>query len=154
MELETEAQILFEKRGGFRRGFDRVRYGPVLSGSSLYPGGAGIFGIRREHGFQDRCASSAWEVSTRHLDTGAPVPGGGDLDIFYRIIRAGHALVYEPRFLVFHQHRRDMSALPSSTERSWGLGFMCFISKCLKTDPERRPQLIRLIVWWFVNDAT
>jgi hypothetical protein len=31
---------------------------------------------------------------------------------------------------------------------------MCYIRKCLATDPERRMNLIRLIVEWFVNDAT
>jgi hypothetical protein len=66
------------------------------------------------------------------LDTGAAVPGGSDLDIFYRIIRAGHTLVYEPRFHVFHQHCRDMKSLLRQYRRSWGLGFMCYISKCLK----------------------
>ena len=86
------------------------------------------------------------------LDTGAAVPGGGDLDIFYRIIRAGYTLVYEPRFLVFHQHRREMKSLYLQYRRSWGLGFMCYVSKCLKSDPERRVNLIRLICWWFVND--
>ena len=85
------------------------------------------------------------------LDTGAPVPGGGDLDAFYRIIRAGHVLVYEPRFLVFHQHRRDMAALRRQYRRSWGFGFMCYMSKCIRNDPERRIVLIRLVVWWFTH---
>ena len=39
------------------------------------------------------------------LDTGPPLPGGGDLDIWSRLARAGHPLVYEPRLLVFHRHR-------------------------------------------------
>jgi glycosyltransferase involved in cell wall biosynthesis len=151
MEINTEAQAIFEYRGGFRRGFERVRYGQVMPGNRLYPGGAGIFGaganmafrtdvIRRLGGFDEA------------LDTGAPLPGGGDLDMFYRIVRAGHPLVYEPRFLVFHQHRREMDALRSQYRRSWGFGFMCYVSKCLKTDPERRVNLTRLILWWFVND--
>ena len=41
------------------------------------------------------------------LDRGSPLPGGGDLDIFYRVLRAGHNLVYEPRALVRHRHRRS-----------------------------------------------
>jgi hypothetical protein len=57
--------------------------------------------------------------------------------------------VYEPRFLVFHQHRREMSALRRQYARSWGLGFMCYLTKCLKTDPERRINLVRLMIWWF-----
>jgi glycosyltransferase involved in cell wall biosynthesis len=149
LELETEAQILFEKRGGFRHGFERIRFGPTLPGNALYPG-IGIFGtganmafktevIRRMGGFDEA------------LDTGSAVPGGGDLDIFYRIVRAGHILVYEPRFLVFHQHRREMRELRRQYRRSWGLGFMCYLSKCLKSDPERRRNLRRLIVDWFAD---
>ena len=150
MELETEAQVIFEKRGGFRRGFDRVRYGPVLPRNPLYPGGAGIFGAGANMAFRVAVLRQLGGFDEA-LDTGAAVPGGGDLDIFYRIIRAGHPLVYEPRFLVFHQHRRDMRSLFVQYRRSWGLGFMCYVSKCLTNDPERRVNLIRLILWWFVN---
>jgi GT2 family glycosyltransferase len=150
LELETEAQVIFERRGGFRRGFDRIRYGPVQVGDRLYPGGAGNFGaganmafrvsvLRRLGGFDEA------------LDTGAAVPGGGDLDIFYRVIRAGYAIVYEPRFLVFHEHRRDMAGLSRQYRRSWGLGFMCYLVKCFKTDRERRVPLLRLMIWWFNN---
>jgi glycosyltransferase involved in cell wall biosynthesis len=151
MELETEAQVVFEMRGGFRRGFDRVRYGPVLPGNRLYPGGAGIFGAGANMAFRTEILRRMGGFDEA-LDTGAAVPGGGDLDIFYRSIRAGYVLVYEPRFLVFHQHRREMKSLRLQYRRSWGLGFMCYISKCLKNDPERRVNLIRLIYWWFVND--
>jgi hypothetical protein len=45
-----------------------------------------------------------------------------------------------------------MKSLYLQYRRSWGLGFMCYVSKCLKSDPERRVNLIRLICWWFVND--
>jgi glycosyltransferase involved in cell wall biosynthesis len=153
LELETEAQVIFEKHGGFRRGFDRVRYGRSLPGNSLYPGGAGSFGAGANMAFRTEVLRRVGGFDEA-LDTGAAVPGGGDLDIFYRIIRAGHTLVYEPRFLVFHQHRREMKALRVQLRRSWGLGFMCYICKCFASDPERRGNLIRLIVWWFVNETT
>jgi glycosyltransferase involved in cell wall biosynthesis len=149
MELETDAQIIFERRGGFRRGFDRVRYGPV-SVDRLYPGGAGNFGAGANMCYRTRMLAALGGFDEA-LDTGAWVPGGGDLDMFYRVIRAGHPLVYEPRFLVFHQHRREMDALSRQYRRSWGLGFMCYLVKCLKTDPERRVNLLRLVKWWFVH---
>jgi len=152
MELATEAQILFEKRGGFRRGFHRVRYGPVLAGNSLYPGGAGIFGAGANMAFRAEVLRRIGGFDEA-LDNPA-VPGGGDLDIFYRIIRAGYALVYEPRFLVFHQHRREMEALRVQYRRSWGVGFMCYVGKSLSSDRERRVNLFRLIVWWFVHEVT
>jgi glycosyltransferase involved in cell wall biosynthesis len=148
MELDTEAQIVFEQRGGFRRGFDRIRYGPVLSGNPLYPSGAGSFGAGANMAFRTAVLRRMGGFDEA-LDTGAPVPGGGDLDAFYRIIRAGHVLVYEPRFLVFHQHRREMAALGRQYRRSWGFGFMCYLMKCIKSDPQRRIPLMRLIVWWF-----
>ncbi|MGJ3245102.1 MAG: glycosyltransferase family 2 protein [Elainellaceae cyanobacterium] len=148
-ELETEAQILFEQRGGFRRGFEKIRYGQCLPGNPLHPCGAGIFGagcnmtFRRDvllklGGFDDA------------LDTGAPLPGGGDLDIFYRVIRAGYHLVYEPHYLVFHQHRRELYKLRRQYW-TWGLGFMAFVAKSWQSDPPQRSQFRRLIRWWF-ND--
>jgi glycosyltransferase involved in cell wall biosynthesis len=151
MELETDAQILFEQRGGFRRGFERIRYGRVLPGNRLYPGGAGIFGTGANMALRTQIVRELGGFDEA-LDTGAPVPGGGDLDIFYRVIRAGYPLVYEPRFLVFHQHRKELKALRFQYRRSWGYGFMCYMSKCLKSDPDRRTTLRRLVLWWFVND--
>jgi GT2 family glycosyltransferase len=148
MELETEAQIVFERRGGFRRGFDRIRFGSVLPGNPLYPGGAGSLGAGANMAFRTAVLRQMGGFDEA-LDTGAPVPGGGDLDAFYRIIRAGHILVYDPRFLVFHQHRREMAALHRQYRRSWGFGFMCYLTKCIKSDPERRLRLMRLIMWWF-----
>ncbi len=150
LELETEAQIIFERRGGFRRGFDRVRYGPISVNDQLYPGGAGSFGAGANMCFRTRMLAALGGFDEA-LDTGAWVPGGGDLDMFYRVIRAGYPLVYEPRFLVFHEHRREMAALSRQYRRSWGLGFTCYLVKCLKTDPERRVPLLRLVKWWFVH---
>jgi GT2 family glycosyltransferase len=152
MELDTAAQIVFERRGGFRRGFQRVRYGAERLGDPLYPGGAGNFGAGANMAFSTE-ALEALGGFDEALDTGAAIPGGGDLDMFYRIIRSGQALVYEPRFLVFHQHRREMEALRRQYARSWGLGFMCYLTKCLKTDPERRLNLLRLILWWFNHNT-
>lgn len=151
MELETEAQIIFERRCGFRHGFDRVRYGSVLPGNPLYPGGNGVLGAGANMAFNVDILQRLGGFDEA-LDTGAVVPGGGDLDIFYRVVRAGYVLVYEPRFLVFHQHRRDMKSLHRQYRRSWGLGFMCYVCKCMKNDPERRPKLKRLISWWYINN--
>jgi GT2 family glycosyltransferase len=86
------------------------------------------------------------------LDTGAPLPGGGDLDIFYRVIRAGYPLVYEPRLLVFHHHRRDLDGLRRQY-RSWGVGFMAFIAKSYRTDPALRLRQARMVKWWFKDQA-
>ena len=72
------------------------------------------------------------------------------MDIFYRVIRAGYPLVYEPQYLVFHQHRREYEKLRRQYW-TWGLGFMAFVVKSYQSDPPQRSQLRRL-VWWWVKD--
>ncbi|MBW4595701.1 MAG: glycosyltransferase [Brasilonema angustatum HA4187-MV1] len=148
-ELATEAQILFEQRGGFRRGFEKIRYGQVLAGNPLHPCGAGIFGAGCNMAFHREILLKLGGFDEA-LDTGAPLPGGGDLDIFYRIIRAGYPLVYEPQYLVFHQHRREYEKLLRQYW-TWGLGFMAFVVKSYQSDPGQRSQLRRL-VWWWIKD--
>jgi glycosyltransferase involved in cell wall biosynthesis len=143
LQLETDAQILFEQGGGFRKGFQRSVYRRFSEGKPFYPCFPGLFGtganmaVRREvvrklGGFDDA------------LDTGAPLPGGGDLDMFYRTIRAGHALVYEPSALVFHNHRREMKELRRQYW-SWGLGFMSFAAKSYRSDPAARRHFRRVV---------
>jgi glycosyltransferase involved in cell wall biosynthesis len=144
--LSTEAQIRFERRGGFGRGFAKKRFGPRRLGQFVYPAGAGIFGAgcnmvvnRREilgiGGFDEA------------LDTGPPLPGGGDLDIFYRVVRAGYPLVYEPRMLAFHKHRRDHQQLRRQYW-SWGTGFMAFVAKTYAAEKDQRDLLRGLLRWW------
>jgi GT2 family glycosyltransferase len=82
------------------------------------------------------------------LDTGAPLPGGGDHDIFYQVIRAGYPLVYEPRYLVFHQHRQEYEKLRHQYW-TWGLSLMAFVVKAYQSDPSVRSKWFRLICWWF-----
>jgi len=82
------------------------------------------------------------------LDTGSALPGGGDLDIFYRIIRAGYPLVYEPQMLVFHQHRPEYKRLRDQICRSWGLGLMAFLIKTHRYDPSQRWKVRCFIKWW------
>jgi GT2 family glycosyltransferase len=145
--LATPAQVTFERRGGFRRGTRKLRYaGDRLPGNPLFPFGSGMFGaganmaVRREvvlglGGFDEA------------LDTGPPLPGGGDLDVFTRVLRAGHPLVYEPRMLVFHRHRPERAALRRQY-RSWGEGFMAYVAKTHAADPAGRERLRALVAWW------
>ncbi len=148
--LETEAQILFERSGGFRRGFRPLRYcGSTLPDTPLYPTGAGIFGAGANMAFR-LDALRALGGFDEALDTGAPLPGGGDLDIFYRVIRSGEPLVYWPAALVFHEHRRELDALLWQYH-SWGTGFMAFLTKAYRTDPPQRAKLRGMVGWWFRN---
>ncbi|NJM58551.1 MAG: hypothetical protein HC857_15590 [Synechococcales cyanobacterium RU_4_20] len=51
------------------------------------------------------------------LGTGTPVGAGEDPYLFYRVVQAGHTLVYEPEAFVWHQHRQDLRALGQQTYR-------------------------------------
>ncbi len=144
--LETTAQVLFEKRKGFRRGFDKKRFGQRLPGNPLYPCGAGIFGAGCNMAFRRDVLREIGGFDEA-LDTGAPLPGGGDLDIFYRTIRAGYPLVYQPSFMVFHEHRSSEAALRHQYY-TWGLGFMAFVEKSYRHDRPQRASLRRLVIWW------
>jgi GT2 family glycosyltransferase len=146
--LETEAQILFELAGGFRRGCQTIRHEPHAPNNPLYPTGAGSFGAGANMVFHRGTLRSLGGFDEA-LDTGPPLPGGGDLDAFFSIAEAGHVLVYEPEALVFHEHRRDLEGLRHQYY-TWGLGFMAYVTKRLRNSRvEMRRRFQRLVVWWF-----
>lgn len=151
-ELRTEAQVRFELGGGFRRGCSPLRYeGPRYPPLELYPVGAGIFGAGCNMAFR-RSVLQALGGFDEALDTGRPLPGGGDLDAFYRVVRSGRPLVYEPSMMVFHKHRRAHEELRRQYW-TWGTGFMAFLQKTYRTDPEQRPTIRRLVGWWLRYEA-
>ncbi|MBE0568952.1 MAG: glycosyltransferase [Deltaproteobacteria bacterium] len=147
-ELATDAQILFERAGGFEKSFETIRYGQTLPGHPFYPCVGGKFGTGCNMALSRRAALAIGGFDDA-LDTGSSLPGGGDSDMLYRIVRAGHPLIYEPRFLVFHRHRREYAQLRRQFCRSWGQGLMAFVVKTYRTDVAQRPNLRRLSLWWF-----
>jgi glycosyltransferase involved in cell wall biosynthesis len=151
LRLDTAAQVLFERRGGFRRGFRRLRYGRTAYHDRLHPFGAGKFGaganmsmrcslVRQLGGFDEA------------LDTGRPLPGGGDLDIFFRVLQSGAMLAYEPRMAVFHDHREELATL-ARQYYTWGLGFCAFVAKSKLAEPAHRQPLNAMLRWWFVDQG-
>jgi GT2 family glycosyltransferase len=147
MELNTRAQILFEQMGGFGSNFQRVRFGAALPNLPTYPCGAGMFGAGCNMAFSRRVLLRLGGFDDA-LDTGAPLPGGGDLDMFYRVVRAGYSLVREPRLVVYHQHRREYAQLRHQMW-TWGLGTMAYVVKTYREDTSQRSKLRRWILWWF-----
>jgi len=153
LELATAAQVVFERRGGFRRGFEREYFGALRDNDRYYPCGAGVFGTGANMAVNRHALLAIGGFDTA-LDTGRPLPGGGDLDVFYRLIRAGHGAVYEPGYLVFHQHRRQMAELRRQYRDSWGKSFVAFAVKSWRTDPPMRARWRALLVWWFGKQIT
>ncbi len=109
-ELETEAQLIFEQRYSFARGyvartFDSALYRRTRRlGVPVWEiGGSGNMAIRRDvferlGGFDERL--------------GAGRAGGcEELELFYRALAEGWSCRYEPRAVTLHQHRRSLRDL-------------------------------------------
>jgi GT2 family glycosyltransferase len=150
-ELQTEAQIRFEQRGGFEKKFVTTRYDQTLPGHPFYPCLGGKFGTGCNMAFRRQVLLELGGFDEA-LDTGTSLPGGGDTDMFYRVIRAGYPLIYEPQFLVFHRHRREMWQLRRQYSCSWSRGLMAYVAKTYQYDVAQRPNLRRLVAWWFDNE--
>ena len=45
------------------------------------------------------------------LDMGPRLPGGGDHDMLWRLLGAGHEVVYRPEAVVWHEHRVEAAAV-------------------------------------------
>jgi glycosyltransferase involved in cell wall biosynthesis len=145
--LDTKAQVEFERAGGFGRGFARIHHHAAKLANPLHPVGAGVVGAGANMCFERALLRSLGGFDEA-LDTGAPLPGGGDLDIFYRVLRSGRAIVYEPRYAVFHEHRETLAQLRRQYW-TWGLGFMAFLVKSRRTDPALRERHAAMVRWWF-----
>ncbi|MBA2459099.1 MAG: glycosyltransferase, partial [Gemmatimonadales bacterium] len=107
-ELDTEAQVLFERYRSFGRGFAPRRIvqdhdGPV---AHRY-GAAGDYGTGANMAFR-RAVFEQIGPFDPALDVGTLSRGGGDLEMFFRVLKEGHALRYEPRAIVRHRHRRTL----------------------------------------------
>ncbi len=148
-ELDTRAQLLFEKYGGFGRGFKRWVYRvDVEAGQSaarMY-GGTGRFGTGANMAFRRRFFETEGLFDPA-LDVGTPSNGGGDLEMFFRVLKSGAALVYEPAAMVRHRHRRDYASLKKQIANN-GVGFYAYLVRTAQAYPEERSALTRLGVWW------
>jgi GT2 family glycosyltransferase len=78
------------------------------------------------------------------LGVGSPTGGGEDIDIFVRVIAAGHALCYEPSAVVWHRHRADDDALLVQA-RGYGLGLGAWLT-VVASDRRMAPQALRRAV--------
>jgi GT2 family glycosyltransferase len=112
LELETDAQRLFEAYGGLGRGFkqrvvDKCWFDQFRAAVPTWTLGAtanaafraSIFGLP-QIGLMDEA-----------LGPGMPSGVGEDTYLFYKVLKAGYNIVYEPEAWVWHKHRRDLPAL-------------------------------------------
>ena len=82
------------------------------------------------------------------LGAGTICRGGDDLDFLFRVIKAGHALIYEPRALVRHRHRSELAELQRQIA-DHGVGFSAYLVRTALAYPDERLELACLQAWWW-----
>jgi len=109
-ELNTESQQIFEKYWSFNRGYVDQAYDHdfitkyLKSGPPVWEIGAGANMAFRKSVFEQV------GYFDERLDVGA-AGCSGDSELWYRILLKGLKICYNPRAVVFHEHRRELDAL-------------------------------------------
>jgi glycosyltransferase involved in cell wall biosynthesis len=133
-ELETRAQLLVERAGGFARGFTRRTFtSDMPDPEPLFPFTAGRFGSGANMAFR-----TGWLLSHGGFDpatgAGTPAKGGDDLIAFLRIIVDGGTLVYEPAAVLRHWHRRDYEGMRRQAF-GYGMGLGAYLTAAVWSRP-------------------
>jgi GT2 family glycosyltransferase len=151
LSLETPGQRLFEANGGFSRGTERIRLpddarrplhgrrAPLIAWA-ISVGCGCSYAVRRS-------TARALGGFDEALDLGSTLPGGGDHDLLWRALSAGHVVVYEPSALAWHEHRRDVEAVHDQIA-GHQRAVLAFLAKHLMGSGSRsRPALLGYTGW-------
>ncbi|HUR93150.1 MAG TPA: glycosyltransferase [Gemmatimonadales bacterium] len=151
---DTEGERLFEANGGFARGLGRIRLpddaaqplhgrpAPLIAWAVSVGSGCS-YAVRRS-------TALALGGFDEALDLGQALPGGGDHDLLWRALRAGHSVVYEPSALARHEHRPRAAGVHAQIighQRA----LLAFLSKHLIASPGGRGPLAGYLAWRLVK---
>ncbi len=155
LSQSTLAQRLFEANGGFSRGLERLdlpadrrrplhgRRAPLIAWAVSVGSGAS-FAVRRS-------AAQAAGGFDEALDLGAALPGGGDHDMFWRMLSSGRTLTYEPAALAWHEHRWEPRALAAQLA-GHQRGLVAFLCKTAARERgRRRIEILAFLLWRLVK---
>ena len=148
-ELETESQIYFENRGGFGKRFKRAWYRMNQENGkqkATFYGFSDMFGAGANMAFRRRLFDHIGYFDPA-LDMGTATKGGGDMEMFFRVLKKGYTLVYEPGAVVRHCHRRNYEQLRKQMA-SWGTSFYAYVMRNAIAYPDERFDFIRLGLWF------
>src|SRR6266536_2707926 len=95
----------------------------------LFPFQVGAFGTGANFAVRRRAVATLGGFDEA-LGVGSQTRGGEDIDMFVRVLLAGHQLVYQPSALVWHRHRADMGSLHEQIS-GYGLGLGAWITKLM-----------------------
>ncbi|MCU9847521.1 glycosyltransferase [Defluviimonas sp. WL0024] len=145
LELETEAQEVFEALAGFsRRGFARRTF----SSPPTHPLATGGIGAGANMAIRRDLLHSIGPFDPA-LDAGTPTKSGGDHEYMTRILRAGHHIVYEPGAVNWHRHRRSWEELVA-TMQGYGVGVYAGWTRAFLVDHDWG--VFRRALGWFRHE--
>jgi glycosyltransferase involved in cell wall biosynthesis len=153
VEQETRAQRLFEAYGnGMSKGLEaRTFRRAELTNDDLIA--VQHIGVGANMAAR-RSALKAVGGFDPTLDVGTPSGGGGDLDMFHRLLVAGKTIRYEPSVLVRHRHRREMHELTRQLYDN-GRAYGVYLLKLVRERTVPRLSVARYATWtwgrWLVG---
>ena len=144
-ELETEAQCRFEAYGGLGKGFtafeaDGAWFRTRRDAVPTWSLGATANAAFRASVFADPAVGLIDEA----LGAGTPTGCSEDTYLFYKLLKAGHTIVYEPSAWVWHRHRATMASLRRQIY-AYSKGHVAYHLTTLMQDGDKRA-LLRLFV--------
>jgi glycosyltransferase involved in cell wall biosynthesis len=151
-ELETRPQLLFEIYRGMDKEMEARRYrNPIMYPHGLIRGRDVV--VETNMAFRRKVLEGLGGFDTA-LETGTPSGGGGDLDLFQRVLVSGGTVRYEPSAIVWRYNRRDFEGLRRQlydNGRSYGV----FLMKCWKAGSIARSGIASFVVFrwapWLVG---
>jgi GT2 family glycosyltransferase len=141
-QLDTPAQLLLERHGGFDKGFGLRVFdtGHHRPDDPLFPFTAGRLGSGANMAFDTEVLRRLGGFDPA-IGIGTFARGGDDLAAFFRVV-LNHRLVYQPAAVVWHRHHREMAALRNQSF-GYGVGAGAFLTSVLVHEPRTWPALLR-----------
>jgi GT2 family glycosyltransferase len=142
-ELDTPAQLLLERHGGYAKGFERTSFdlAGARPGDPLFPFTVGQVGSGANMAFATTALRDVGGFDPA-LGAGTRARGGDDLSALFTVLAAGHRIVYEPGALVWHTHARTNDALRRQA-RGYGIGLGAYLTSALLHRPDLVPHAVR-----------
>ncbi|MFT4393862.1 glycosyltransferase family 2 protein [Gordonia lacunae] len=143
-ELRTRSQVYFDWRVSWADS-TRARVFSLAEPPSdlpLFPFQIGVYGTGANFAVRRDIALSLGGFDEA-LGAGTRTRGGEDIDMFFRILTAGHALANEPDSIIWHRHRSTGDDLLEQS-RGYGVGLGAWLTKVV-TDRRHLALALRVL---------
>ena len=151
-QLETKAQYIFEKEWRFNRGYKYMVFSNDFFSSTLKWGPpVWYIGAGANMAFRKSILEHTGVFDER-LDVGA-AGCNGDSELWFRILANGYSIAYNPRAIVWHEHRRDMKGLKKQLYNYMrGFAAAALIQQKYRADARYARMLFIRLPRWYLKE--